>query len=185
MQLVRALSLQLKKSGASLLTPLHIAGEENSMTDIPSRSFGSNIAWFCKNYTDLLNLFNKIPPLPNQASWTIFSSSNAASIKVISVLRMHHFKMGEWLQLKNAGKHVGKIGVPLSDLWECSLGYRMPHTSSKLGASQASQLAYARATMVEENKLQLAQSLGRSRPLARRSIWPMKAIPQKLKAKKT
>ena len=92
--------------------------------------------------------------------------------------------MGEWLQLKNSGKHVGKIGVPLSDLWEWRLGYRMPHTSSEFGASQALQLEYAQAGMVEENKLQLAQSLRRSRPLERRSLWPMKEIPQNLKAKK-
>ena len=68
MQLVQALTLQLKKAGASPLTPLHIAGEENPMTNIPSRLFGSNLAWFCKNDTDLLNLFNKNFPLPNQAS---------------------------------------------------------------------------------------------------------------------
>ena len=74
--------------------------------------------------------------------------------------------MGEWLQLKKAGKHVGKIGVPLSDHWDWSLGYMMPRTSSEFGASQASQLAYARVAMVEANKLQLAQSLGRSRMLA-------------------
>ena len=113
MKLVRAITLLFKKAGASPLTPLHISGEENYMTDIPSRSFGSNLAWFCKNDTDLLNLFNKNPHLPNQASCTIFSPSNAASIKVISVLRMQHFKMGQWLQLKKSGKHVVKIGVPL------------------------------------------------------------------------
>ena len=138
----------IKKDGASPLTPLHIAGEENAMTDIPSRSFGINLSWFCKNYTDLLNLFNRNFPLPNQASWTVFSPSNAVSTKVIPVLRMQHFEMGEWIQLKKAGKYVGKIGVPLSDLWEWSLGYKMPHTSSKFGASQASQLVYAWATMV-------------------------------------
>ena len=94
------------------------------MTDIPSRSFGSNISWFCKNDTDLLNLFNKNFPLPNQASWTVFSPSNSVIMKVISVLRMQNFEMGEWLQLKKAGKNVEKIGVPLSDLCEWSLGYR-------------------------------------------------------------
>ena len=51
MQLVRALTLQFKNAGASPLTPLHISGEENAMTDIPSRSFGSNLAWFCKKMT--------------------------------------------------------------------------------------------------------------------------------------
>ena len=65
------------------------------------------------------------------------------------MLQMQHFEMGEWLQLKKAGKHVGKNGVPLSDLWELSLGYRMPRTSSEFGASQALQLVYARAAMVK------------------------------------
>ena len=60
--------------------------------------------------------------------------------------------MGEWLQLKKSGKHVGKIGVPLSDLCEWSLGYSMPRTSSKFVASQDSHLAYARSDMVKENK---------------------------------
>ena len=105
-------------------------------------------------------------------------------MKVISVLRMQHFEMGEWIQLKKAGKHVGKIGVPLSYLWEWRLGYRMIRTSHELGDSQASQLAYARADIVDEKKLQLAQSLGRSRLLERRLLWPTKATPQKLKAKK-
>ena len=52
----------------------------------------------------------------------------------------------------------------------------MPRTSSEFGASQASQLAYARVAMVEANKLQLSQSLWRSRPLERQSIWPMEEI---------
>ena len=59
--------------------------------------------------TDLLNLCNKNSPFPNQASWTVFSPSNTASMKVISVLQMQHFEMGEWLQLKKSGKNVGKL----------------------------------------------------------------------------
>ena len=62
---------------------------------------------------------------------------------------MQHFEMGEWLKLKKAGKNIGKFGVPLLDLWWFSLGYRMPRTSSKFGASQAYQLAYARFAMVK------------------------------------
>ena len=94
------------------------------------------------------------------------------------------FRNGRVASTQKGRKHVEKFGVPLSDLWEWSLGYRMPRTSSEFGASQASQIAYARAAMVEENKLQLEQSLGRSRPLAQRSLWSMKAIQQNLKAKK-
>ena len=74
-------------------------------------------------------------------------------MKVISVLRVQHFEMGRWIQLKKAGKHVGKIGVTLSGLWEWSLGYRMPGTSSNFCASQDLQLAYAQAAIVEGVKL--------------------------------
>ena len=124
------------------------------MMDIPSRLFGSNLAWFCKNDTDLLNLFNKNFPLPNQASWTVLSPSNTVSMKVISVLRMQHVEMGKWLQLKKSRKKCLKFGVTLSDLWEWSLGYRIIHTIREFGASQALELAYTRVDMVKENNLQ-------------------------------
>ena len=58
-QLLRALALRLKMQKASPLTPMHIAGVENAMTDIPSRSFGSEPKWHYKNDSDLLHLFNK------------------------------------------------------------------------------------------------------------------------------
>jgi len=62
--LIRALALQLKLNGTCPITPLHIAGEENSMTDIPSRSFGSEPKWHCKSNTNLLILFNNLFPFP-------------------------------------------------------------------------------------------------------------------------
>ena len=90
MQLVLEVTLGLNNSGASPLTPLHIAGKENSMTDNSSRSFGCNLSWFCKNVTDLLNLFNTNLPLPNQAPSTVFRPSNAVSMKIISASRIKH-----------------------------------------------------------------------------------------------
>ena len=130
MQLVRALVLRFKTSGASPLTPLQISGEENYMKDIPSRSFGSNPYWFCKDDTDLLNLFNKHFRFPNQASWAIISPSSAVSMKVISVLRMKHFEMGECLKLKNSVKHVENFGVTSSELLALATGCHMPAASS-------------------------------------------------------
>ena len=63
-QLLQALALRLKISHVSPLTPMHIAGEKNALTDVPSRSFGSNAAWFCKNDSDLPTFFNSMFPLP-------------------------------------------------------------------------------------------------------------------------
>jgi hypothetical protein len=40
-QLLRALCLRMRQRNISPLTSLHIPGKKNAMTDIPSRSFGS------------------------------------------------------------------------------------------------------------------------------------------------
>ena len=40
-QLLRVLALRMHKARVSPLTTMHIAGSRNQMTDIPSRSFGS------------------------------------------------------------------------------------------------------------------------------------------------
>ena len=58
--LIRARALRLKLNGTCPITPLHITGEENSMTDIPLRSFGSKPKWFCKTNNDLLTLHNTL-----------------------------------------------------------------------------------------------------------------------------
>jgi hypothetical protein len=162
----------MKISGVSPLTMLHIAGEQNAMTDIPSRSWGSNPAWLCDTDDDLLNLFNEKFPLPNQQSWTVFRPSNAICTRVLSVLRMKDISMGEWLRLPSRGKLLGDIGAPLSNLWEWTLTFRTQVSKPESELQQDSRASSALATMVEANKSKVAQSLGRSRPLARRSPWP-------------
>eukprot|EP00956_Cyclotella_meneghiniana_P038214 scaffold150186_cov46-Cyclotella_meneghiniana.AAC.1 len=52
-QLIRALALRLKVAGVSPLSTLHIPGDKNAMTDIPSRSFGSVPKWKCESDTEL------------------------------------------------------------------------------------------------------------------------------------
>jgi hypothetical protein len=105
-ELLRALTLRMKTKQASPLTMLHIAGQENAMTDIPSRSFGSKKCWYCKNDDELLTLFNATYPLPEQNCWTVFQISFAIRMRVISVLRMQAFGMAEWRRLPKLGMTV-------------------------------------------------------------------------------
>ena len=170
-ELLRALALRLDKSGISPLTTLHVPGRQNAMTDIPSRSFGSEHKWHCKSDTDLLNLFNSSFPLPNQASWTVYRPTLNLCMKVLSVLRTRRMTMEEWKQLPKRGKHIGEIGRPSSHLWEWTLSYRQNPTGTKSDASRDLQRSKERAITVKEEKLKLAQSLARSRPLARRLRW--------------
>ena len=172
MQLIRALALRLRIKNASPLTPLHIAGVQNAITDIPSRSFGSNPKWHCHTETDLLTLFNSMFPLPSQASWNVFQISSDISTRVISILRTKDFTMAEWNRLPKIGRNIGLVGKPMSDLWNWTLTYRIPPSLRQHEPSPDSQLELDRDTMVEAAKSQLRRSIALSRPLARRSQWP-------------
>jgi hypothetical protein len=65
-QLIRTLALWLNINKTCPLTPVHIPGVENALTDIPSRLFCSVKEWEYKTDNDLLTLFNqnKSPPKP-------------------------------------------------------------------------------------------------------------------------
>jgi hypothetical protein len=74
-KLVRALALQLNMKKTCPITPVHIPGVENALTDILSCSFGSVHEWACDTDNNLLTLFNLTFPLPKQISWTVFCFS--------------------------------------------------------------------------------------------------------------
>jgi hypothetical protein len=52
--LVQALALRLKSNKTCPLMALHIEGKWNAISDVPSRSFGSNPTWHCTSDTDFL-----------------------------------------------------------------------------------------------------------------------------------
>ena len=106
-KLLGALALRLKMKVSSPLTPFHIAGKQNAMTDIPPRSFGSEPKWHYKTDTDLLILFNKKHPLPNKAYWTVFHPTKDISMNLPHMLRMEVTTMEEWNIPGKIGKHNG------------------------------------------------------------------------------
>jgi len=164
----------MKKRGSSPLTPLHIPGSENQMTDIPLRSFGSERKWHCREDSDLFTLFKSKFPLPKQVSWTVFRPTKEICMKILSILRMRVTTMEGWTQPPRIGKHIGRIGAPMSNLWEWSLRYRIPHLCTKSMHSRDLQQCSKLDTTVAENKSKLQQSLALSRPLDRRSMCSIK-----------
>lgn len=167
-QLLRALALRLKHKKASPLTPLHVSGSQNAMTDVPSRSFGSNASWYCKTDADLLALYNKMFPL---RSWTVFRLTSAISMRVICVLRMQPSTLEEWRRLPPIGKNIGVVGAATANMWEWTLRYRMPRLASESEHSLVSRVESELARLVEEEKSKLTQYVAQSQPLARRSLW--------------
>lgn len=126
-QLIQALSLRLKSRGVSPLSTMHIAGKKNEMTDIPSRFFGSEQKWFCreeKDETDLFNLYNSHFCLPDQNLWTVFRLSREIMSRIFSVLRTEVLGMDEWGRLPKPGRHTGKSGVSTANLFEWTISCR-------------------------------------------------------------
>ena len=114
------------------LTPRHIAGTYNSVTDVPSCLFGSKRKWHCHTYEQFLTLYNWLFPLP-QGSWTVFHTSLKMVMKGKSMLWMQQFSIEECIQLLNPGIFVGNVGKHIPGLWQWTLTYRMsptkPHQS--------------------------------------------------------
>ena len=164
--------MRLKKRQASPLTPMHVAGLDNAMTDIPSRSFGSKPEWHCRDDVELLTLMNAKFPLPKQKSWTVFRLSSAISTRVLSVLRMKHTTLDEWRRLPVTGKFSGEIGAASSQLWEWTLSFRRPRTASGSVAFPASLRSSERDTSAGDARSELEEFRRRFLPLARRSPWP-------------
>ena len=171
-QLIRVLALRFNIQAVCPITTLHIAGDQNAMTDIPSRSFGSEPKWHFKTDIDLLTFFNATFPLPQQNLWTVCRPTSAIAMRVISVLRMTPFTLDDWRRLPVIGKSIGTTGNSTRHLWEWTLIYRMPPSKSELDSSQDSPQESTRVTMVKETKSRIAQSVARLRPLARRLPWP-------------
>ncbi|KAL7525321.1 hypothetical protein ACHAXR_003320 [Thalassiosira sp. AJA248-18] len=111
-RLLRVLAIRLRKNRASPLVTRHIAGERNSLGDIPSRSFGYKAEWNFEKDNDFLEFFNTSFPLPSQNCWTGFRLDDGVCSKVMRELLTQGSPMAEWRQLPTLGKKYGRSGKP-------------------------------------------------------------------------
>ena len=164
--------MRLKMQRACPLTPIHIAGNRNAISDVPSRSFGSNPSWRCDTDNDLLTLFNSLFPLPNKNSWTVYRLNCGLVMHVISILRTQPFDLDEWRRLPKIGKHVGDIGAPMSNQWEWIRTLTIPHSSIGSDASRVLPNVCGPASSDTDDRSKVLQYHRLLQPLARRLRWP-------------
>ena len=171
--LLRILAVRLERVQASPLTPLHIPGDENAITDIPSRSFGRKAKWHCETDTDFLTLFDSKFPLPSQNCWTLYHLPNEITSKLISVLLTQRSEPEEWRRLPKGKTSSGKHGVDMQHLWEWTLTCRKipSSTAHASGLSVDLQAELRLATSATAARLALERSLRLSQPLVRRFQW--------------
>ncbi len=166
-QLIQVLALQFNIQKVCPITMLHIAGDQNAMTDIPSRLFGSKPKWHFQSEEALLTFFNSTFPLPTQNWWTVCQPTSAIAIHMISVFWTMPFTLDDWRQLPAAGKNIGTTGRSMRHLWEWTLIYRIPYCQSNSDFSPDLQHESAQDIMAKKTKSRIAQSVARLRPLAR------------------
>jgi hypothetical protein len=171
-QLIRVLALRFNIQKVCPITTLHIAGDQNSMTNIPSQSLGSEEKWHFKSDNDLLTFFNCNFALPEQNSWTVYQPTSAIAMHVISVLRMTPFSLDDWRRLPAAGKNIGPIGNSMCHLWEWTLTFRVARSPSASASCQALLQESEQDVFATAVKSRVAQSVAQSWPLARQSLWP-------------
>jgi hypothetical protein len=171
-QLIQVLVLQFNLQKVCPITTLHIAEDQNTMTDTPSCSFESKPKWHFQSKEALLTFFNSTFLLPTQNLWTICQPTSAIAMHMISILRTTPFTLDDWRQLPAAGKNIGTTGRSMRHLWEWTLTYRIPHSQSKSDFSPNLQHESAQAIMPKETKSRIIQSVAQSWPLARQSPWP-------------
>jgi hypothetical protein len=175
-QLIPVLALRINAQRSCPLTTLHISGDQNTMTDIPSRLFGSKPKWHFKTDADLLTFFNASFPLPHQNSWSGCQPTSKIAMCVISILRIVPFKLEDWRQLPTVAKNIGTVGKPMQGLWEWTHIFRMKASLRECKHYKVSWHATSQGTMVKESRSKIAQSVARLQPLARCSHWPATII---------
>ena len=171
--LIRVLSLRLRLAKASPLIPMHIPGVQNSISDIPSRSFGKHVKWHFKTDNDLLTFFNEHFQLPSQNCWSVYHIPSELCTRVISVLLTHSTEMHEWNRLSKPRVNTSQRGFPMQNLWEWTLTCRQStaSTETKLEPCSDSVPESRPDTTATTARLELHRSIQLSRPLARRFPW--------------
>jgi hypothetical protein len=111
-QLTRALACRMIINRSSHLAALSIAGIDNPMADLASRSFKKTGVHGNYELTDaaFLTKFNSDFPLTQETSWLMLRLHNTVSSLVFSVLRSETPPMGWWLRLPKCACDIGRIG---------------------------------------------------------------------------
>ena len=142
--LFMALAMCLRERRTSLLTPLHIAGVQNRIGDIPSRSFDGTLEWHYETDDEFLTLFNSTSPVPNQILWQIYRVPSSTYTGVITVLQHQGIAIDMWRRLTKTKTSTAKPGSSIANLWELTLHWRQKplptdknrHNHVLLGSSQ-------------------------------------------------
>ena len=181
-KLLRLLGLRIHVRQASGLTPLNIAGEENTMADVVSRAFKQGEYEHISH--NLVHYFNSHFTLPQGTSWTEFLLPTKLVSVVISCLRGQELPMASLLKLPVNVKNTGNIGqhTPPGVEWTHTLNTHRPLKETKLSKDLRPESEGAPTAEGLRSRYQASQtpSLPSQRPLS----WLANVVPSTAKNKR-
>jgi hypothetical protein len=167
--LLRALAIRQHAHRASPLLTISIAGEDNNMADVASRSFRHNT--FLTSNSTFSQTFTSLFPLPQQHCWKECHLAEKLCSRVISCLRGEPLRMASWLQIPKREKNTGVTGSNTARLSTSTPTSQTVHPPSKSSYSQLSLLGSGQGTTAKERQSKFNQSKMRLLPSQRQLNW--------------
>ena len=173
-RLLRALALRQRTRRASPLLSISIAGEDNVMADVASRSFRGNNAktTFEVSNNDFLTYFNSQFPLPQNLQWKQFHLASKVTTRVISEMQNKPLNMESWLRLPTKGGSIGTTGLNMSNHLKASIR-TCSHNSHQHKSKLSKVLLHGSGVenMGMDRWSKLTHLVSRYEPLPRKSNW--------------
>jgi hypothetical protein len=179
-RLLRALYTRHAANQSSPLAPWSIAGANNNMADLASRSFKKGGKGnFELNDSQFLNKFNSSFPLSQDASWQVHTLNTKLCSLVFAEMRLEQQPMGSWLRLATPVRNSGKTGLVSSP----SLASQTPSSitctnQNDLPLSRPLPLGYAMDTPDDKIALALKEFRKRWQPSPRPTNWTTNPVPR-------
>ena len=174
-RMLRMLGMRIHARQASSLTPLNIAGDDNTMADIASRAF-KNGQYF-EASKNLTSFFNSKFPLPQKQSWKEFQIPKELASRVISCLRGELLPMASLLRLPKIAASTGTTGNNMLHSARLTPSSQMSPSSNATSSLQPSLQGCGLALTAEELQSKFRGSRMRSHPSPRPSNWLENRVP--------
>ena len=174
-KLLRLIGLRMHALLASSLTPLHIAGENNTMADIISRAFKGGK--FFKAQKNLTSYFNSNFPLPQMQSWQEFHLPKKLISQVISCLRGVQSPMELLTRPPGIESSTGNTGVIMPESAKSTPSSAIANPSKQISSCWPSLRGSGQDFSVEDIKSEFQPLLRLSRPSPRPSSWLDNQVP--------
>jgi hypothetical protein len=177
--LTRALFLRFVIECSSPLAPLNIAGEDNSMADLPSRSYQATGVEGNYDLTDsqFFARFNSDFPLTQEKSWLALRPSDKLNSLVYSALRLQPSGTESWTRLPKYKCDIGSTGSTSAEKVEWTPFSTTAAQRAVLHSSVPSLRGYAKGMLVEDVKSVLGRFRTRFQPSARPLNWTADQTP--------